>query len=77
MESGKEEQCKVDVAPPLCTVPAAVTIALLDSTPQSGSEYSLSKKSPINFSTQQKNLCYYAGLILLHKILFVFGSRAW
>ena len=61
----------------LCTLSAAVTIALLDSTPASGSEYSFAKKSLANFSTQRKNLCYHAGLILLQKILFAFGSRAW
>ncbi|HET7892088.1 MAG TPA: hypothetical protein VFL34_11200 [Candidatus Sulfotelmatobacter sp.] len=61
----------------LCTVSAAVTMALLDSTPESGTEYPFASKLLANFSTQQKNLCYYAGLILLQKILFVFGSRAW
>jgi hypothetical protein len=42
---------------PRCTVSAAVTIALLDSTMQSGSEYPFAEKFLPNFSTQQKNLC--------------------
>jgi hypothetical protein len=48
-----------------CTFSAAVTIALLDSTTQSGSNNPSRNKFPLNFSTQQKNLCYYAALILM------------
>jgi hypothetical protein len=46
-----------------CTVRATVTIALLDSTIQWGSDESFTEKFQPNFSTLQKNLCYYAGLI--------------
>jgi hypothetical protein len=59
----------------LCTVSAAVTNALLDSTEHSGSEYSFVKNPAAKFFTQPKNLCYYAGLILLHKFFLLWGSR--
>jgi len=55
----------------VCTIPAAVTIAALDSAMPSGSEYSLAEKFLPNFSTQQKNLCYYAALILLQKFFLL------
>jgi len=55
---------------PLCPTPATVTSSILDSALYSRDEYLSRKNFQPNFSTQQKNLCYYAGLILLFKILF-------
>jgi hypothetical protein len=63
----------VTVAHDLCTICAAVTIALLDSATRAGSEYSFAEKLLLNFFTRQKNLCYYAALIGLQKI-FYFGQ---
>ena len=62
----------LSVAPSPRQLPSRHLTAL----PHSGSEYSFAKNSLANFSTQQKNLCYYAGLILLQKFFLLLGSRA-
>jgi hypothetical protein len=35
----------------------------------------ITEKFLLNFSTQQKNLCYYAGLILLQKFFLLLAPR--
>jgi hypothetical protein len=57
-----------------CTVFAAVTIAALDSTLHSGFHELLAENFIPNFSTQQKNLCYYAALILLQKFFLLLAA---
>jgi E3 ubiquitin-protein ligase DOA10 len=64
----------VDVFPAACTVFAAVTIAALDSILHSGFHESLAENFLPNFSTQQKNLCYYAALILLQKFFLLLAA---
>jgi hypothetical protein len=57
-----------------CTFSAAVTIALLDSAMQSVLNSHSRENSWPNFSTQQKNLCYYAALILLPEFFLLLAA---
>jgi hypothetical protein len=47
----------------ICTAHAAVTSSTLDRRVESSSEYLFDEKFQPKISTQQKILCYYAGLI--------------